>query len=81
MEWTERQPGKADRGHKATSLKCKLWRVGCGWGWWFRRLERRELRLCYSVVAQSWPGKIAEMGKRRSQVAPGQLEDCGTEVG
>lgn len=24
VEWTDRQPGKADQGHMAASLKCKL---------------------------------------------------------
>lgn len=51
--WTGRQPGKADQGHMAASLKCKLWRVGCSWGWWFGRPEKRQLRLGYLVVAQS----------------------------
>lgn len=56
--------------------------MGCGWGWWFGRPERRQLRLCYLVVVQSWPGKMAaEMSKRSSQVAPGQLEGYGIEVG
>lgn len=66
---------------RPSNVSSREW-AAAGWGWWFGRPERRQLRLCYLVMVQSWPGKMAaEMSKRSSQVAPGQLEDYGPEVG